>query len=82
MFGNLNGEKHYYKITSDKPFDLYIGILTPKLDGENQLSNERKVYFNFLNSDFKKIDFENYPTGVVNNHNWWSWYEEYGRKEY
>ena len=35
-YGKLNGEPHYYIINSDKEFLFYTGILSPKIDEENQ----------------------------------------------
>jgi len=33
FYGNLNGQPDYYKITSDKPFKLYVNILVPQSPG-------------------------------------------------
>lgn len=35
FYGNLNGQPDYYKITSDKPFKLYVNILVPQSPGIN-----------------------------------------------
>ena len=84
LYGSLKGEDHYYKIDSEKDFNLYIGILTPKLDGETEPKN--KVYFKVFkkdeNDDFVEVKFEDYPTGIVEDHKWYEWYEPYGRKWY
>lgn len=32
-YGNLNGQPDYYKITSDKPFELFANILVPQSPG-------------------------------------------------
>lgn len=80
LYGSLKGEDHYYKIDSDKDFNLYIGILTPKLDGESEPKN--KVYFQVYDKDFNEIKFDNYPTGIVKDHKWTEWYERFGRKWY
>ena len=31
-YGKLKGKSHYYKITSDKDFLFYAGILSPKME--------------------------------------------------
>jgi hypothetical protein len=33
FYGNLNGQPDYYKITSDKPFELFVNILVPQSPG-------------------------------------------------
>ena len=33
FYGNLNGQPDYYKITSNKPFKLYINLLVPQSPG-------------------------------------------------
>ena len=33
FYGNLNGHPDYYKITSDKPFKLYVNLLVPQSQG-------------------------------------------------
>ncbi len=33
FYGNLNGQPDYYKITSDKPFKLFVNILVPQSPG-------------------------------------------------
>jgi hypothetical protein len=33
FYGNLNGQPDYYKITSDKPFNLFVNILVPQSPG-------------------------------------------------
>jgi hypothetical protein len=80
LYGSLKGDDHYYKIESDKDFNLYMGILTPKLDGETEPKN--KVYFKFYDQDFNEITFDNYPTGIVKDHKWYEWFESFGKKDY
>lgn len=33
FYGNLNGQPDYYRITSDKPFKLYVNVLVPQSPG-------------------------------------------------
>ena len=80
LYGSLNGKKNYYKIESDEDFNLYIGILTPRLDEEKEPKN--KVYFKFYDENFKEITFNDFPTGVVKDHIWTEWFEPFGRNNY
>ena len=80
LYGSLNGKKNYYKIESDQDFNLYIGILTPKLDEEKEPKN--KVYFKYYDENFKEITFDDFPTGIVKDHKWTEWFEPFGKKNY
>lgn len=35
-YGELTGEQQIYKISSDKPFNLYVGILEPEISGQTK----------------------------------------------
>jgi len=88
IYEELNNKPHYYKIDSKKNFKLYVGILTPKLSSESEIPVEKKIYFDLLDSNFNKIYFDKYPTGLKEGKFegetdiWWKWFEPFGRKDY
>lgn len=90
LYGELTGEPHYYKIDSKEEFDFYVGILTPLLKSEEDtkdsqegsLDPKNKVYFKILDEDKNEITFEGYQTGILKDHKWVPWYEEYGKQWY
>jgi hypothetical protein len=74
IYSNLNGSPEYYKITSDQPFNFYVGITVPNID---QCDTFQKYSFSILDEEFNIIkDFDG------NAVEWGSWYEEYGKKWY
>jgi hypothetical protein len=88
LYGELTGKPHYYKIDSKEKFDFYVGILTPLLKSEedtkdsqeDSLDPKNKVYFKILDEDKKEIIFKGYQTGILKDHEWVPWYEEYGKQ--
>ena len=75
IYGTLNGDEHFYKIESKKSFKMYAGITVAKTDECPNIFD--KYSFTILNSDFEEIVNLNGET-----FEWWSWYEEYGKKWY
>ena len=71
-YGKLTGSAHYYKISSEKEFLFYSGILSPKI-------NES---YKWLSIDV--IDKNNQIIYQANgkNFNWEAWYEPYARDWY
>jgi len=73
IFSQLTGAPHYYRIDSDTPFDMYVGITAARIE-ECPLV---PFSFDVLDSDLNLVhaadgtDFE-----------WWEWYEPFGRKWY
>jgi hypothetical protein len=72
FYGNLKGKSNYYQISSDKEFNLYVGILVPDIENIDKdvsvkifLENEETEYF--LNG----TDYE-----------WTYFYEEFGGDSY
>ena len=75
IYSTLSGGEHFYKIKSKKPFKMYAGITVAKTD---ECPNTYDKYsFSILNSNFEEIANFNGET-----FEWWSWYEEYGKKWY
>jgi len=74
IYSTLNGNYHYYKISSDKSFNFYVGLTVPKID---DCVDFLRFSFAILDHDFHTIhelDGQNFQ--------WWEWYEPYGRKWY
>ncbi len=66
-YGKLNGQPHNYKIVSEKPFHLYVGLLVPYV-GQEETSD---VEFHIMKDGEKIVMMHDYS-------NWTKWYEEYG----
>ena len=74
-YGELNGDDVYYVINSDKPFELYVNILAPDLNPEQQTDGSELSIWITNNDDIDiKLKGEN--------HNWTQFYEEYGKDHY
>lgn len=77
IYGNLQGESHYYLIGSEKEFNFYAGITVPKID---ECPTFRKFSFNVTNmNNSEEIIIEQIDG---NSFEWWEWYEPYGKKWY
>lgn len=77
IYGNLQGEPHYYLIGSEKEFNFYAGITVPKID---ECPTFRKFSFNVTNmNNSEEIIIEQIDG---NSFEWWEWYEPYGKKWY
>jgi len=75
IYSTLSGNEHFYKITSDVDFNMYVGITVAKQDGCPDYF--MKYSFNILDESFNilhSFDGESFE--------WWSWYESYGKKWY
>lgn len=69
-YGELEGKEHYYKINSDREFDIYINLLTPGYEFTHSVSAELIKDGEILYS----LDGENYE--------WTVFYEEYAKDYY
>ena len=74
IYSSLNGSDHFYRISSDKPFNFYAGLTVPKID---QCDDFVRFSFDVLDQDFNKIQEFN-----GQKFQWWEWYEPYGKKWY
>jgi len=71
FYGELNGEPNYYLLEEDSNFTLYVGILSPQIEGADKdfsvgVEKEGNIIFTL--------------DGL--NHNWESFYEEFGGDYY
>jgi hypothetical protein len=73
FYGNLNGQPDYYKITSDKTFELYVNILVPQSPG---ISSDF-VFANITDSSGKTIAMLG-----GNQSDWTPMFEEFGGDYY
>ncbi|MDI6644951.1 MAG: hypothetical protein QME14_07820 [Methanobacteriaceae archaeon] len=73
FYGELNDKPVYYKISSDKPFQLYVGILIPDISGveKNYMSVE------VTDSSGETVLFLN-----GSDHDWKPYFEEFGGDQY
>jgi len=74
IYSTLNGADHFYKISSDKPFNFYAGLTVPKID---ECTYFPRFSFAVLDKDFHSIQEFN-----GQNFHWWEWYEPYGKQWY
>ena len=74
IYSELISRPHFYRITSERPFNFYVGITKPKLD---KCPLGKTFSFDVLDSDFGHI------AKVNGDHlDWWPWFEPFGRKWY
>lgn len=71
FYGELSGEPNYYFLEADSDFTLYVGILSPQIEGADkdfsvEVKKEEKIIFTLDGLD----------------HNWESFYEEFGGDYY
>lgn len=74
LFSTLNGTPHYYQLSSDTPFNFYMGITVPKIEG---CEDFRKFSVSVLDENqqvLQELDGESFQ--------WWPWYEKYAKKWY
>ena len=74
IYSTLNGEDHFYEISSENPFNFYAGLTVPKID---DCVDFPRFSFAVLDQDFhliQELDGQNFQ--------WWEWYEPYGKKWY
>jgi len=79
-FGKLEGTDHYYKIETEKDFDLFISILVPKKKKENEVNT--KVFFEFMDENFNIINLKDFKTGFQKDFKWLEFYEKRSKKWY
>jgi len=74
IYSILDGDADYYKIDESKPFDFYVGLTAGKLEG---CGLQQTFSFEIFDSEMTLIDSRD-GSSVE----WWSWYEEFGKKFY
>lgn len=74
IFSELDGEPHFYRISSETDFRFYAGITQPKLDNCGIF---QAFDFDVLDADMNVID-----TRAGSEFDWWAWFEEYGETWY
>lgn len=74
IFSELTGAPQYFQLTSDQPFDFYVGVTAPKLEG---CGLGRTFSFDVLDAAGQKIDGRDGDSMT-----WTPWYEEYGKSWY
>tara|TARA_A100001234_G_scaffold209614_1_gene208623 strand:+ start:159 stop:740 length:582 start_codon:yes stop_codon:yes gene_type:complete len=75
IYSTLDGVEHFYKITSKDAFNMYAGITVAKQD---DCPDEYKTFSFSIHDE----DFNTLHTFDGDSFEWWSWYEEYGKKWY
>tara|TARA_Y100000996_G_scaffold382657_1_gene338028 strand:+ start:1116 stop:1694 length:579 start_codon:yes stop_codon:yes gene_type:complete len=77
IYSTLQGDPHYYLLSSDKKFNFYVGITVPKIDN---CTTFKKFSFNIIDI----VEFEENIIEKIdgNSFKWWSWFEPYGKKWY
>jgi hypothetical protein len=75
-YGILDGEPHYYTISSSVPFNLYVNILVPDFQPDGELLQHHDMSFRVLAGD------EILYTADGLSGDWRRYYEEYGRDHY
>jgi len=71
-YSELKGNAHYYKITSNKEFLFYAGILSPKVNDS----------YKWLSLDVLDKDRNTIYQADGSNFDWKAWYEPYARDYY
>ena len=74
IFSELSGTSHYYRIDSDKPFNFYVGITAPKIEG---CKLGKTFSFDVLDASFKPVDQRDGSKAP-----WGEWYEKFGKQWY
>jgi len=73
FYGELTGNPVYYKITSDKPFQLYVGILIPDISG---------VQKNFMSVEVTDSSGNTVLFLNGSDYDWKPYFEEFGGDQY
>ena len=68
IFSELEGAPHFYKISSEEPFDFYVGITAPKIKGCPLV---RTFSFEILDAQGMRLDGRD-----GGSFDWWPWYEK------
>lgn len=74
IYAELTGAPDVYRITSDQPFDFYVGITQPKWE---ECARPHWFSVDILDQDRTLI-----ATLEGESFEWWAWYEEYGKQWY
>lgn len=73
-YGQLAGESTVYRIVSDKPFMLYVGVLVPDITGQKKDISAVIIKDNNTNTPFAVLDGANFE--------WKKFFEEFGYDTY
>ena len=74
IYAELDGDADYYWITSEEPFDFYVGITAARVEG---CPLERTFSFEVMTPEGEVIDGRDGAS-----FEWWAWYEEFGEQWY
>ena len=74
IFSELRGSAQFFRIVSDRPFRIYVGITQAKL---NSCEMQQSFSFEVLDNNMRRIDGRD---GAELE--WWPWYEEFGKTWY
>lgn len=80
FYGELNGEAHYYKIKSEKPFNLYVNILVPDFSPKSDPIVKHDMSFQIFKNEIKSESSIFLIDGK--NAEWKRFYEKFGRDHY
>jgi hypothetical protein len=80
-YSELKGTADHYRITSDKPFKFYVGLLTPDLPG---IQNDISAEVSFEPPGEHTEDGGDHQFALLNGTSteWKKWYEEFGGDNY
>lgn len=73
-FGKLTGDNHIYKINSDKPFNLYVGVLVPDAEGQKNDVSAAVIKDGDTESPYAVLD--------ATKSDWRPFFEEFARDDY
>lgn len=80
FYGELNGEAHYYKIISRKPFELYVNILVPDFSPKSDPIVRHDMSFQVFKNEIKPESSIFIIDGKTTE--WKRFYEKFGRDHY
>ncbi len=73
-YGKLTGDPHIYRIFSDRPLDLYVGILVPDIVGQKKDVSASIIENGNIDHPLAVLDGGSYP--------WKPFFEEFARDSY
>lgn len=74
IYGELNGSPEFYTWTADEPFDFYVGLTAPRVEG---CPISRTFSAQVTNQDGEVV-----ADLVGDGFEWWAWFEEFGKRWY
>lgn len=69
FYGELIGSPHHFIINSEEPFRLYVGLLTPDIEGTISDFSAKIIHFNAAEEEIAFLNGENFE--------WKKFYEEF-----